>query len=451
VTKPQSKVGEAEKKREARSLVQSALGTVESLDSALDNLVTGFTPSARREILAALVQADGARPVSPEVITTICERLWPPKKAKKNGEYVGALFSAMAALAGQDKDSSLSIDNAVLKMIRDLAADGDGVLPRDQLPTVATTFRGGEYYLLRALEPIVSEADNTQLLSLVWTYMVTPLLGLKSSKDIMSSHTAAQILEVSLSTEKWKLAEEHILILPRLAFLGGAASIEMLAESEHASWCFDTSSCETSEEPRQSLPGSPLPKPHELLPSQTALLEQMATEFHKSQEILSSLRAEMETVLVRAADCQTEVSELKRELNSLEIKSRGESSQLRAELASLKSAAAQTEVDLIKTQSREQELQTEVSRIMHQAGTVKELEQHRVEEELEAAFKKPLEKLRNVVNSAQEKNPEIREFIAVSAQLGNCLRKSEQYMRSISNVDGAGERSTRPDVEKIDL
>ena len=122
----------------------------------------------------------------------------------------------------------------------------------------------------------------------------------------------------------------------------------------------------------------------------------MATEFHKSQEILSSLRSEMETVLVRAADCQTEVSELKRELNSLEIKSRGESSQLRAELASLRSAAAQTEVDLIKAQSREQELQTEVSRIMHQAGTLKELEQHRVEEELEAAFKKPLEKLRNV-------------------------------------------------------
>ena len=154
---------------------------------------------------------------------------------------------------------------------------------------------------------------------------------------------------------------------------------------------------------------------------------------------------------MRAADCQTEVSELKRELNSLEIKSRGESSQLRAELASLRSAAAQTEVDLIKAQSREQELQTEVSRIMHQAGTLKELEQHRVEEELEAAFKKPLEKLRNVVNSAQEKNPEIQEFIAVSAQLGNCLRKSEQYMRSISNVDGAAERSTRPDVEKIDL
>ena len=436
MTKAQSKVGDLERKREAKALVKAVSQDSDLLKTKLDQLMTGFTPSARSSILNTVPEEQGSKAASVNAISQVYGSLWPPKKAKNNGEYIGALFSAVAALAGKEDSSASFVSDSLLKVLQDISSDNGSVIARDQLQSIATNFTGGDAYLLDILKKFSTLTSGCQQISALWAHMITPCVGVKSAENCFREDIAAQMLESSLAIPKWMLSDEHLLLLPRLAYLGGPESEQLAREAPHTKWLFENTSHDDSspaaEQPITDEPEAPMP----LLPSQKALMAQIEAEILRLNEENSRLQIGLTEAQSRYTAANTEISNLKSNLHSLELASDRQASRHKENVKSLNASIAKFEDELSSARSRESELNTEIERVMHQSGTLSELKDEKLEQKIDEVFLRPLQKLDKIVDSAAKKNPSIAEFKAVQAQLSNCLRKSGQYIKSLKSDEG---------------
>ena len=433
MTKAQSKVGDLERKREAKALVKAVSQESDLLAAKLDHLLTGFTPSARASILNSVSEEQGVKAASVDAISQVYGSLWPPKKAKNNGEYLGALFSAVASLAGTEDASVSFVSDSLFKVLQDVSSDNGSVIARDQLQSIATSFTGGHAYLLDILKKFSTLTDGCQQISGLWAHMITPFVGVKSAEDCFREDIAAQMLESSLAIPKWMLSEEHLLLLPRLAYLGGTESEQLARKAPHTKWSFgNTSRDDASTAAEQPITNQPEGlKP--LLPSQKALLAQIEAEIVRLNEENSKLQTELAEAQSRCTAANMEMSNLKSNLHSLELASDRQASRHKENIKSLNASIAKFEDELSSARLRESELNTEIDRVMHQSGTLSELKDEKIEQKIDEVFLRPLQKLNKIVDAAAQKNPDVGEFKAVQAQLSNCLRKSGQYIRSLKS------------------
>ena len=235
-----------------------------------------------------------------------------------------------------------------------------------------------------------------------------------------------------MGAEKSRLADELLLILPRIASLGGAHSTQLLSASKHAAWMSSTEAAtagelnfiETNEgnlKEEQTL---------NLSTAQAALLSQLSEEFRANQERITALAAEAEIERQRSIRSEGLNIELEKKVASLELIIERIEQKFAAASNVFKGRIDELEQALVAAEQTELTLQKELNTVSHQSNTLTEISAQRLEDELEQVFIKPLAKLKNLVASAVDRHPDINQLTAISAQLENCIRKANRYQES---------------------
>ena len=430
--KPQSKISEADKNHESEALAIALKGSAADQKKAVEQIAENFTPAVRTDILTALALLQDLASVSEKALKVFYEGLTPSKKAKNNGEYMGAIFFAMSQLAKGEGDAEQYVASELGELVLKVVSNPDGVVSTEHLPVISTNFYREKKYLVGAVKISLGNNESDLAVSTAWARMLAPLLGVGSRENELDADTAAQLVEVFLGAEKSRLADELLLILPRIASLGGAHSMQLLSASEHAAWMSSTEAAtagqlnfaetnEVDDKEEQAL---------NLSTAQAALLRQLSEEFRANHERITALAAEAEIERQRSLSSEGLNIELEKKVASLELIIERIEQKFAAASDVFKGRIDELEQALVAAEKTERTLQKELNTVSHQSNTLTEISAQRLEDELEQVFIKPLVKLKNLVTSAVDRHPDINQLAAISAQLDNCIRKANRYQDS---------------------
>ena len=430
--KPQSKISEADKNHESEALAIALKGSAADQRKVVERIAENFTPAVRIDILSSLALLQDLASVSKDAIRVLYEGLSPSKKAKNNGEYLGAVFFAMSQLAKGEGDAEQYVASELGELVLKVVSNPDGVVSTEHLPVISTNFYREKKYLVGAVQNSLGNSESDLAVSTAWARMLAPLLGVGSRENELDADTAAQLIEVFLSVEKSRLADELLLILPRIAILGGARSMQLLSASEHGAWISSTEAPTAGQLRATETKEGNVKEDRSLTLStaHAALLNQLSEEFQENQKLITALAAEAETERQRTSSSEDLNRELEKKVASHESMIERMEHKFIAGSNVLKGRIEELERALVAADETEQALQKELSTISHQSNTLTEISAQRFEDELEQVFIKPLAKLKNLVKSAIDRHPDINQLEAISAQLDNCIRKANRYQES---------------------
>lgn len=429
MAKAQAKISDADKLREARSFYAGLLMSREMFEVELRRLSEDYTPSARSEILDQTARnASDAGSFDPSMIRVIFSQLRPQKRSKTNDDYTGSLLALLEILSSRDPAARQELVSIVFQLISEALNQADAVVSEEQLISIASSWRSSKRTFIELLREFIDSKEDMRPLTKLWARMMAPALGLKSTNQMISPNEAREVVEIVCSIEKWKLSEELLLSIPRIASIGGEDALSRFAQSGLA----DAMEVEALPNPTTSNDVTPDPllkaDGPQLSASHSSLVKTITEVLARGNEELSAAKDELEKVKAKLEGVVNERQSLQREWNSAEQKYLRDLNGLKSDLNEVRLTLSHKEDELCIAKDRHKALEKELETVTHQAVTRSELGRQSDQATIEQVYGRPLSKVRSLLVSARERNPELKQLEAVEVQLDNCIRKIERHL-----------------------